>query len=92
MRKCVLSINEVKRSVHALVGQKLKISVNKGRKKIVRYDGEIDGVYPGVFTLKISDDKNVNKLSFSYSDVICGDIKLIAVPGATLNKWGGAGR
>ncbi len=76
MRKCVTSIDEIKGDINSLMGFPLKISVNKGRKKIVRYDGLIECVFPQVFTLKILDNKNVNMLSFSYSDVICGDIKL----------------
>ena len=45
MRKCTAGIEEVKSGVEALVGQKLKVSVNKGRKRVIRYDGEIDSVY-----------------------------------------------
>ena len=76
MRKSALSISEVKEYIDSLKGKNLKISVNKGRKRIIRYDGSIEEVYPSVFTLKILGDKNVNMLSCSYSDVICGDIKL----------------
>lgn len=76
MRKCVMNIEEVKKNIDDLKGAMLKISVNKGRKKIVKYDGLIESVFPSVFTLKILDNKNVSMLSFSYSDVICGDIKL----------------
>ena len=76
MRKRAVSIEEIKSDVASLVGQKLKISVNKGRKKVVKYDGELSGVYPSVFVLKITGDKTINSLSCSYSDVICGDIKL----------------
>ncbi len=76
MRKCAKSIDEVKAYVHELTGRPLKISVNKGRKKIVKYSGSILAVYPQVFTLKIADNKNVELLACSYSDVICGDIKL----------------
>lgn len=73
-----MSIQEVKMNVSALVGARLKISVNKGRKRIVKYDGCIQSIYPSVFTLKIDNDKNIEMLSCSYSDVICGDIKLVA--------------
>ena len=76
MRKCVTDINQVKAYVRELTGRPLKISVNKGRKKILRYNGSILAVYPQVFTLKISDNKNLELLSCSYSDLICGDIKL----------------
>ena len=76
IRKRAVSIEEIKSEVLSLEGQKLKISVNKGRKKVVKYDGELSGVYPSVFILKITGDKTINSLSCSYSDVICGDIKL----------------
>ena len=76
MRKCAKSIDEVKAYVNELTGRPLKISVNKERKKIVKYSGSILAVYPQVFTLKIADNKNVELLACSYSDVICGDIKL----------------
>lgn len=76
MRKCAKSIDEVKSFVMGLVGSPLKISVNKGRKKIVKYSGCILSVYPQVFTLKIADDKNLELLACSYNDLICGDIKL----------------
>lgn len=76
MRKCTAGIEEVKNEVVALVGQQLKVSVNKGRKRVIRYDGEIAGVYPGVFVLNVTPVKGVSRLSFSYGDVICGDVKL----------------
>ena len=41
MRKCAKSIDEVKAYVNELTGRPLKISVNKGRKKIVKYSGSI---------------------------------------------------
>ena len=79
MRKSTMSIEQAKRHIQALIGAPLKISVNKGRKKVIKYDGQIADVYPSVFTLQISDDQNVNMLSCSYSDVICGDIELEVV-------------
>ena len=79
MRKCTHDLEEVKQSIRALSGRPLRISVNKGRKKIIRYNGSILAVYPQVFTLKISDNKNIELLACSYNDIICGDIKLTAL-------------
>lgn len=59
-----------------LVGTPVRVSVNKGRKRIVKYDGQVESIYPSVFTLRIFGNDNMDKLSCSYSDVICGDIKL----------------
>ena len=79
MRKRAVSVEEVKKNIEGLKGESLKISVNKGRKRVLKYDGEIAQLYPAVFTLRIKSDKNIDLLSFSYSDVICGDIKLTRV-------------
>ena len=76
MRKCTLKPEEVKSAVGRLKGKLLKISVNRGRKKISRYEGEVESTYPSVFILKIINQPLVKSLSFSYSDVICGDVKL----------------
>ena len=74
-----MSIDEAKSQIKDLSGQSLKISINKGRRKIVRYEGTIGNIYSQVFTLNIQGDKNVNLLSCSYSDVICGQIQLKTV-------------
>lgn len=76
MRKRAMSIEEAKQLVSSYVGVPVTVHVNKGRKKIVRYEGEVTELYPAVFTLKIVNEKNTNKMSCSYSDVICGDIRL----------------
>ncbi len=76
MRKTIMSVTEAKQHIDTLRGSDLKISVNKGRKKIVHYDGQIAETYPSVFTLKIAGEKNLNVLSCSYSDYICGGVKL----------------
>ena len=78
MHKASVSIDEVKQKISALKGVAVRISVNKGRKRIVKYDGEVIEIYPSVFTLKINGDKNLDILSCSYSDVVCGDIALKA--------------
>ncbi len=78
MHKTSITIEEVKQKIAALKGVAVRISVNKGRKRIVKYDGEVLETYPSVFTLKIKGDKNLEMLSCSYSDVVCGDIALKA--------------
>ena len=76
MRKCTVGIEAVKDKVNSLVGKRLKISVNKGRKRVVRYEGEITGVYPSLIMLKIFDDRVISSLTASYSDLLTGDVKL----------------
>ncbi len=79
MRKLYASLDEVKNSIMLLKGKTVKMQVNKGRKKIVSYSGTIENVYPSLFTVKFleGDSLNIEKNSFSYFDVMCGDVKII---------------
>ena len=71
MRTRAQNIEEVKKHIAALKGKSLSLAVNKGRKKVVRLSGTIADVFPSVFTFRALAGDIV---SFSYSDVICGDI------------------
>ena len=76
MRKRTMSLTEAKDNIQKLKGKMIQIKVNKGRKRVVKYLGEVIDVYPSVFTLKINGEAPTDKISCSYSDVICGDIVL----------------
>ncbi len=78
MRKLYASLDDVKNSILQLKGKTVKMEINKGRKKIVQYSGTIENVYPSLFTVKFfqGDELNIEKNSFSYFDVMCGDIKI----------------
>ena len=73
MRKTTVSVEQVKQGVRALIGKPIKVKINRGRKRIERYCGEISAVYPSVFTLKV-EKSAVKSLSCSYSDLICGEV------------------
>ncbi len=75
MIKSNLSFESVKRAVEALFNQKVKITQNLGRNKFVSYQGVVSGVYPALFTIT-PDLPNNFKTSFSYAEVICGDVKI----------------
>ena len=71
MRQRATSVEEVKRKIAELKGKDLSVAVNLGRKKITRMSGVIVDLFPSVFTFRAAAGDLV---SFSYSDVICGDI------------------
>ncbi len=76
MKKKVISAKDVRDNITALKGKMLQIKVNKGRKRIIKYSGEIDEILPSLFTVTIVGEKNISRLSCSYSDIICGDVIL----------------
>ncbi len=76
MRKSTVSVETIKQQVTDLVGKSVKVSVNRGRNKVVRYKANVKGVYPAVFVLEILNCKSLRSMSCSYNDLICGDIKI----------------
>lgn len=50
--------------------------VNLGRNKILNYSGVLSGIYPALFTVKPDDDDFLGKTAYSYSDVLCGSVKI----------------
>ena len=71
-----MSISEIVEKIKTLQGKDVNMEVNRGRKKIEKYVGVIEKVYPSVFTVSIKEPENQNNQSFSYSDVLCGDVKI----------------
>lgn len=76
LRKVKLNLNEIIEQISALRGIEVNMKVNKGRKKFLKYTGVVENTYPSVFTVKVDEPKHVGKLSYSYSDVLCGDVSL----------------
>jgi len=77
MRKINENLNEIKAQIEKLKGQNIKMQVNRGRRKIENYDGMIETIYPSVFTVKINSPQK-ETMSYSYSEVLCGDVKISA--------------
>lgn len=76
MRKVKVSLQEIIDEIATLKGLPVNMQVNKGRKRIVKYTGVIESIYPSVFTVKIDDPKHLGKLSYSYSDIMCGNVAI----------------
>lgn len=69
------TITQIKRKIEELVGKPINIEINKGRKK-EDLVGIIQSTYPSVFIIKILNLKNNFTYSYSYADVLCGNIKI----------------
>ena len=67
-------LQNVKLEILNLKGKSVNLIVNKGRKKIVKFNGVIENVYPSMFVIKPNENVDLDRTSFSYNDVLCGDI------------------
>ncbi len=76
MKRGLLNLNDIKERINAIRGEKIDISINRGRRKIETYQGIVESTYPSVFTVRVLSDSNVKSVTCSYSDVLCGDVKI----------------
>ena len=72
MRKVNTNVSTVIEEIERLKGENISMEINKGSKKIERYQGIIENVYPSIFTVNIGEGKS--PLSYSYTEVLCGDV------------------
>lgn len=70
------NIADVKRMVKACEKKRVDVRVNLGRKKIINFSGVLSGIYPALFTIRPDDEDFLGKTSYSYSDVLCGNVKI----------------
>jgi uncharacterized protein Veg len=76
MKRGLLNLNVVKEKIKAMRGVQVDISINRGRRKIESYRGIVENVYPSVFTVQVLGDANMKVVTCSYSDVLCGYVKI----------------
>ena len=68
----------VKREIVSYLEREVRVHVDLGRNKSAEFTGKLSGVYPALFTVT-PDDKNYRgKTSYSYSEILCGEVKVRA--------------
>ncbi len=72
------NINDVKNGVQALFKKTVKVTQNLGRNRFTTFTGVVAGVYPALFTVTPKENY-LGKTSFSYSEILCGSVKIKAV-------------
>ena len=76
MIKPTKRISDYKRMVKECSSQRVAVRVNLGRNKSVSYSGVLTGVYPALFTVTPDDENFLGKTAYSYSDLLCGTVKI----------------
>ena len=76
MIKPTKNIKDVKQMVKDCSAQRVAVRVNLGRNKSMSFSGVLSGVYPALFTVKPDEEGFLGKTAYSYSDVLCGNVKI----------------
>ena len=77
MKRNLETIESVRNRLEALKGHDVKFQVNKGRKRYINFNGKVIATYPSVFTI-CTDDEDKKEKSYSYTEVLCGNVKVSA--------------
>ena len=70
------SVAHIKQTIAEYFQRQVDVTVNLGRNKVLRYCGELSGVYPALFTVRPNDKNFLGKTSYSYAEVLCGSVKI----------------
>lgn len=72
----ITTVEQARMAVSQLVGHSVKLKCNQGRNRIVTYNGTVAEAHSNVFVVSIVDGI-MDRLSCSYSDIICGSVRLL---------------
>ena len=76
MMKAKKNINDVKQMVQGYLSERICVKVNLGRNKSMEFCGVLSSVYPALFAVTPDEKDFLGKTVYSYSDVLCGTVKL----------------
>ena len=76
MIKVNTTINEIKEKINGLNQKPVTVKLNLGRNKFVIFAAVLNGIYPSLFTVAPLDKNFLGKTAYSYSEILCGRVKI----------------
>lgn len=73
-KKNNLTLDDIRKKLLEIKGKKVNLEISKGRKKFESYKGIVENLYPSVFTVYLENESKKQTQSFSYSEVLCGNV------------------
>jgi uncharacterized protein Veg len=72
------ALHDIKRNLDGLVGEKILLRANGGRRKTVERTGVLEETYPSVFVVKLDHAENsFKRVSYSYADILTETVELM---------------
>ena len=77
MKHMPSTLAKIKTMLDSHIGKKLTVTSHVGRKKILTRKGKLSETFPAVFVVELDKDESaVERVSYSYTDVLTQNIKL----------------
>ncbi|MEZ4358075.1 MAG: Veg family protein [Eubacteriales bacterium] len=72
------SLDQIKRYIFKKNGSRVVFLSKNGRRGYQKQTGIIDGVYPDIFTIYVSDNNINRRFSYTYADILTNIIHLVS--------------
>ncbi len=76
MKKMPNTVDNIKQKILELKGKEVNMYINRGRRKVASYRARIEDVYSSVFTVKNCSNLDASTYTYSYNDILCGEVKI----------------
>mgnify|MGYP000861812791 FL=1 len=74
------ALASIRNEVEEIIGKKVQLKADKGRKRIVTRVGYIENAFPNLFTVRVNNDFDESlTLSYTYSDVLTSTVEIEVV-------------
>ncbi len=70
------TISLIKQTISGLNQKPVTVKLNLGRNKYVTFSATLSGIYPSLFTVSPDDKNFLGKTAYSYSEILCGRVKI----------------
>lgn len=77
MIKANTTISAIKEMISSLNQKPVTVRLNLGRNKFVTFPATLSGIYPSLFTVSPADKNFLGKTAYSYSEILCGRVKIV---------------
>lgn len=72
------ALHDIKKSLDGLIGERVLLRANGGRRKTIERVGVLEETYPSVFVVKLDPpDGTFKRVSYSYADVLTETVELM---------------
>ena len=76
MKKMPNTVDNIKQRIMELKGQVVDLKINRGRRKVASFRARITDVYASVFTVQNCADNMDTISTYSYNDILCGEVRI----------------
>lgn len=80
-------LSDIKRDLDGMIGERIRLKANRGRRKVDEREGVLEQTYPYIFVVKIEDEASGSRrVSFSYADVLTETVELEVASGGEFHR------